>query len=216
MKVYFISGLGANKRGFTFLDLSFCEPVFIEWIAPKPKETLTEYAMRLRNDITEPNPVIVGVSFGGMLATEMAKKDPTLTAILISSNKTSAEFPSLLRIGKYIPLYKWIPSTIVKATGRATKRIVGPKGIEERKVFTQILNESDPMFSKWATTAILNWKNDIIPPNVIHIHGDADHLLPYKKVKCDYTIKGGTHLMIMDKAKEISALLKTIITGLKK
>jgi hypothetical protein len=31
-KVYFISGLGADKRAFSFLDLSFCEPVFINWI----------------------------------------------------------------------------------------------------------------------------------------------------------------------------------------
>ena len=213
MKVYFISGLGANKRAFDFLDLSFCEPVFIEWIKPLPKETLEQYAIRLRAGISEPHPTIVGVSFGGMLATEMAKKDPSLKAIIISSNKIAAEFPAYLRIGKYLPLYKWIPSKIIKATGSVTKRFVGPIGVEEKKVFTQILNESNPDFTRWATGAILNWTNNEVPDNVIHIHGDADHLLPYKRVTCNHTIKGGSHLMIMDKAKELSLLLKKIIMG---
>ncbi len=213
MKVYFISGLGANKRAFHFLDLSFCEPVFIEWIKPLPRETLQHYAMRLRESITESNPVVLGVSFGGMLATEMAKKDPFLKAIIISSNKTAGEFPGFLKIGKYIPLYKWVPGKLVKATGRITKKFVGPKGEEEKKVFTQILNESKPEFTSWATGAILNWTNKDVPENVIQIHGDADHLLPYRLVQCNYTIKGGTHLMVMDKAKEISALLKQLIAG---
>jgi hypothetical protein len=147
-----------------------------------------------------------------MLATEMAKKDLQLKAIIISSNKIASEFPRLLKIGKYLPLYKWVPYKVVKATGRLTKGFVGPKGVEEKKVFTQILNESNPIFTAWATGAILNWTNTEVPPNVVHIHGDADHLLPYKMVKCNHTIKGGTHLMIMDKAKELSILLKQLIS----
>ncbi|MBC7650419.1 MAG: alpha/beta hydrolase, partial [Deinococcales bacterium] len=83
-KVYFISGLGADKRSFSFLDLSFCEPIFISWLIPLSKETLVAYALRLRATITEPNPIIVGLSFGGMLVTEMAKNDATVTPIIIS------------------------------------------------------------------------------------------------------------------------------------
>lgn len=212
MKVYFISGLGANSRAFNFLDLTFCEPVFIEWIEPLPRESLEHYAMRLKENITESNPVVVGVSFGGMLATEMAKRDPTLKAIIISSNKTSAEFPGYLRMWRYFPVYKWAPPGLVKASGRLTKRFVGPKGQEEKKVFMQILHESNPAFTSWATDAILNWKNKDVPQNVVHIHGDADTLLPYRYVKCNHTIKHGSHLMIMDKAKELSILLKQIIS----
>jgi pimeloyl-ACP methyl ester carboxylesterase len=210
-KVYFISGLGANRRAFDFLDLSFCEPIFIEWIKPLPKESLQHYAMRLKEGITSPNPVVVGVSFGGMLSTEMAKADPSLKAIIISSNKTSAEFPGYLRMWKYFPVYRWLPPKLVKATGRLTKDIVGPKGKDEKKVFMQILNDTDHSFTNWATDAILRWKNKEVPKNVIHIHGNADRLLPYSFVKCDHTINKGTHLMIFDRAKEISVLLKQII-----
>jgi len=112
-KVYFISGLGADKRVFSFLDLSFCVPVFIEWITPLKKESLESYALRLSKNIPEINPTIVGISFGGMLATEIAKANPDIKAIIISSNKTSAELPNLFRIGKYLPVYssKELPNT---------------------------------------------------------------------------------------------------------
>lgn len=213
MKVYFISGLGANSKAFKFLDLSFCEPVFIEWIKPLKNESLEHYALRLKEGITTPNPVVVGVSFGGMLATEMAKKDATLKAIIISSNKTSLEFPAYLRMWKHFPVYKWLSPKLVKSTGRLAKNFVGPKGVEEKKVYMEILNDSDSKFTNWATDAILKWQNTEVPKNVIHIHGDADHLLPYRMVKCDHTIKNGTHLMIMDKAKELSDLLKQVIIG---
>ena len=67
--------------------------IFINWIAPLKKESLESYALRLRNYIPEPRPLIIGISFGGMLVTEMAKADSNIKGIIISSNKTSSEFP---------------------------------------------------------------------------------------------------------------------------
>lgn len=211
MKVYFISGLGANKKAFNFLDLSFCEPVFIEWLPPQPRESLEHYALRLRESLKEEHPIIVGVSFGGMLATEMAKQDPLLKAILISSNKCAPEFPGYLRIWRHFPVYKWVPDRLVKIGGRFSRPVLGPKGKDQKKIFTEILNETNPTFNSWAIDAILGWKNTTVPKNVIHIHGTSDTLLPYRYVKADHVINGGTHFMIMDNGKELSALLKKII-----
>ena len=113
-KVYFISGLGADKRVFSLLDLSFCQPVYIDWITPIEKESLKDYALRLRKQIKEENPTVVGISLGGMLTTEMAKADKNLNAIIIASNKTSLEFPSYFRIIKYFPIYKFGPQSLLK------------------------------------------------------------------------------------------------------
>ncbi|MBI5858459.1 MAG: hypothetical protein HZB42_12515 [Sphingobacteriales bacterium] len=119
--VYFISGLGADKRAFSLLDLSFCNPVFIEWIKPLKNESLRQYAIRLKEQITDPEPVIVGVSFGGMLATEIAKTGSTRKTIIISSNKTKMEFPKILLTGKYLPLYKWLPSAFLRKSALIRK-----------------------------------------------------------------------------------------------
>jgi pimeloyl-ACP methyl ester carboxylesterase len=210
-KVYFISGLGADKRAFSFLDLSFCEPVFIEWIKPQEKESLKDYALRLKNQITDPHPTIIGVSFGGMLATEIAKSDPSVKAIIIASNKTKNEFPKIFLAGKYIPAYKWVPPSLLKKATLIRNKFFGPKGEKQKQIFREILNDADTDFSKWAIYSILHWDNAEIPANLTHIHGTSDRLLPYRLVKADFTIKGGSHLMVMNQHDDISALLKKLI-----
>jgi pimeloyl-ACP methyl ester carboxylesterase len=210
-KVFFISGLGADKRVFSFLDLSFCEPVYIDWIDPLKKESLESYALRLRKTIAHPEPVIVGISFGGMLATEMAKADPGIRAIIISSSKTADEFPGYLRIGKYVPFYKWMPGTVMKRSAYLIKWIFGRNGKEQKKVFYEIIRDTDPDFVKWAITSILYWKNKEVPKNIVHLHGTADRLLPHRLVKADHLIKGGNHVMPMDSHEEVSALLRQLI-----
>lgn len=210
-KVYFISGLGADKRIFSFLDLSFCEPVFIDWITPEKNEPLQSYALRLRNQIPDTSPVIIGISFGGMLTTEMAKADPSVRAIILSSNKTKTEFPGYFRVGLYLPLYKWSPVALAKKVTLKTSAILGGTTVEEKKLLHQIIRESDMGFVRWAISAILHWKNTTIPSNIIHVHGTADKLLPFRYVKADYAIEGGTHVMTLDKHREISLLLKELI-----
>jgi pimeloyl-ACP methyl ester carboxylesterase len=212
-KVYFISGLGADERSFSFLDLSFCEPVFINWLEPKPKETLEAYAMRLKATITEPAPTIVGLSFGGMLATEIAKADSSARVIIISSNKTTTEFPFWLKIGKYFPIYNWLPDKTFTTTKLGIYWFMGAKTIAEKAAIKAIVSDAKVDFYKWAIGAILNWQNTTRPKNVFHIHGSADKTLPFFLTKSvDVRIKGGEHLMIMNKAAEISALLSKKIS----
>lgn len=210
-KVYFIAGLGANKRAFEFLELGWCQPVFLDWITPLKGESLADYALRLRQDIKEDHPVIVGVSFGGMLTTEMAKADPLVKAIIISSNKTAAEFPGYLRMWKHLPVYRWVSPRIIKMTGHLTKSLIGPSGKLQKQTFNKILSETDPEFTAWAIDAILHWQNTEVPPNLTHIHGSADRLLPMFYTKPHHVVNKGKHIMIMDKAGEISVLLKKLI-----
>jgi pimeloyl-ACP methyl ester carboxylesterase len=210
-KVYFISGLGADKRVFSYLDLSFCEPVFIDWINPLQNETLHSYAARLRQSIDEEHPTVVGLSLGGMLAAEMAAMDEKIKAIIIASNRSSKEFPALLRFLKYIPLYKLIPGFVLKNTQRMYTYAFGVKDKAHKKILYQVIADSDMRFVKWAINAIVHWRYQQPPGNIIHIHGTADRLLSVKKVKADHIVKGGTHVMTLDQHKEVSFLLRQLI-----
>lgn len=212
-KVYFISGLGADSRSFGFLDLSFCDGQFIQWLPPSPGETLASYAEKLFTSINDEKATIVGLSFGGMLATEIAKKHPGTKVIIIASSKTHLEIPLYLRVWRHLPIYRFHSNRTKNYAGQFVLSILGTKGIEQRKLQQQIMKDSDPLFTRWAIHAILNWNNTVIPKNVIHIHGTADRLLPYRYVKADYIINNGEHVMIMDKAEEVSELLKKLITN---
>ncbi len=210
-KVYFIPGLGADKRVFKFLDLSFCNPVFIDWAIPAKNESLPSYSERLFKIINDDEATIVGLSFGGMLATEIAIHHPRTKVILVSSAKTYKELPFYLRMWRHLPIYKLHSQKNKNVMGRFALKILGSKGEEQQKLQLKILADSDPSFTRWATGAILNWRNTVVPKNVIHIHGTADKLLPYKFVKADYTVQGGEHVMLMDMPVEVSAILKKII-----
>ena len=48
-------------------------------------------------------------------------------------------------------------------------------------------------------------------PNIVHIHGNNDGIFPIKHIKNCIVIEGGTHVMILNKAKEISKLLLEVI-----
>lgn len=211
-KVYFISGLGADYRSFGFLDLSFCDAHFIQWTAPLPGDTLVSYAEKLFASINDEEAIIVGLSFGGMLAVEIAKKHPRTKVIVIASSKTYREIPLYLRVWRHFPVYKFHSDKTKNYSGGFVLKILGTTGAEQRKVQRQIMSDSDPAFTRWAIHAILSWKNKIVPENVIHIHGTSDRLLPYRHVNAHYTITNGAHVMIMDKAEELSALLKKLIT----
>jgi esterase/lipase len=212
MRVYFISGLGADKTVFQLLDLAFCEPVFIDWIAPLKNEPLAGYAMRLKEAYTIPDDaVIVGLSFGGMLATEIAKAFKSARIIILSSSKTKNEIPALYRTGNYLPVYKWLPDGIQKFFMRRYETMFGVTSKQGKEIYQNVITHADMGFNAWAVWALLHWKNTEVPPNVTHIHGTNDKILFYKKVTCNITIQNGGHLMVMEQAGEMSRILKQVI-----
>ena len=86
--VYVFSGLGADERVFHKIDFSSYDVHFIKWITPKKNESIESYALRLTLQITKPLPVLIGLSFGGMMAVEVAKHIATEKIVLISSAKS--------------------------------------------------------------------------------------------------------------------------------
>jgi hypothetical protein len=79
--VYCMPGMAASPKIFEYLD--FPKPFqihLLSWIPPKKQETLSAYAQRMCERIEYEHPVLLGVSFGGVLVQEMAKHIP-LSAI---------------------------------------------------------------------------------------------------------------------------------------
>lgn len=93
-EIFLISGLGADKRVFDYLDLSEYKAFHIRWIDPHPKESIESYATRLLVQITKQKPVLIGISFGGMMAIEIGKLIDTEKIIIISSAKSKKDIPS--------------------------------------------------------------------------------------------------------------------------
>ncbi len=210
--IYCISGLGANEKCFQYLDLSFAETVFINWIQPFANETLHDYAMRIKQQfIHDKNPVIFGLSLGGMIAVEIAKAIPSAKVVIISSAKTKNEIPFYWKMFQYLPVYKILPEWSIKHRSSIRNYFLGIKKQRTKNYINHVALHADIKFYRWAIGAILTWQNQTLPSNVTHIHGTDDKLLPFRFIKADVTVNAGGHLMIIDNAEKISALVKNIV-----
>lgn len=183
----------------------------MQWITPEKEDTLESYARRISAVITSPNPILIGLSFGGMLAIEIAKYRPVKKCILISSCKSSKEIPTRLKLIGKSGITKVLPGSVMKKPNFVLEHLFGAKTKEEKSFLKEILADTDPDFLKWALNAIIKWKNTTIPKNTISIHGDDDKILPIKNIKVDYVIKEGGHIMVVNKAKEVERVIREVL-----
>lgn len=216
ISIYFISGLGADRRAFR--RLVFPEEfkiIHLDWISPEPNESLVSYASRLALNIDTSTPFyLVGLSFGGMLATEISKQLNPKHTFLISSTPTFKELPWYYRMAGSVSLQKLVPTGLLKKSNGIGLKFLGAKSDEERRLLKQLVVDSDPYFMKWALTCILTWRNTERPLNVTHIHGTSDNILPIRfTVKPDHIIEGAGHFMVYANAQEIIDIINNQITS---
>ncbi len=206
--IYLFSGLGADERVFHLLDLSDYSITFIKWIAPQDKETIENYAKRLLDQITTTKPTLVGLSFGGLIAVEVAKQIETDKVILIASAKTKMEIPFYYRFAGLLGLHKLLPTQLLKSSNFITNWLFGATSTFDKQLLKQILIDSDPIFLKWAIDQIVHWTNQARINNIFHIHGTNDKILPLSFVKCNAKIKHGGHLITLNKADDLNHILR--------
>ena len=89
--------------------------------------------------------------------------------------------------------------------------LFGAKTEEEKRMLDAILKDSDPDFQKWAVDKIVNWENTAVPVNCLQIHGDKDRLIPIQYVDYTIRVKGGGHLMVWNKAAELSYPIRNFL-----
>ncbi|MEM6684971.1 MAG: alpha/beta hydrolase [Bacteroidota bacterium] len=205
LHIYCISGLGADKRVFDFLELA-CQFTALDWIPHQPKENIASYAKRLIDFYEldkKPNCVIIGVSFGGMIAAEMCSLLKARKVFVISSATSSKELPKIFSLAGRLNLVQWIPKIFLKPNIHLAAFMFGT---QRKKLLQSILNETDLDFLRWGMHAITTWnkpKNNI---EIVTIHGTKDRIIPQKGTK-NYSIQNGGHLMIIDEHIVISNII---------
>ena len=182
----------------------------ISWLLPLRKESFKSYAERLAEPIRKAkNPVVIGVSLGGMLASEMTTFIPQMRAIIISSVKSPEERPTLLKIGRILPLQRLLPESFIKKGtwfwGQAHKQV----NKNDFYYFIKMFHDQDERFLKWAIVHIPRWKGRGVHDRIHHIHGDKDELFPFQYIKDAHLVKNGTHFMVYTRGKEVTQIIKT-------
>ncbi len=206
-------GLAASTAIFERIALpeDTFEMIFLEWEIPLDNESLSAYAKRITEKIKHENPVLVGVSFGGILVQEMAKHIDARKVIIISSVKSNLEFPRRIKIAKRTKAYKLIPMRLILNAESLAQFSFGEKVNQRLKLYEKFLSVRDIRYLNWAVEQVVLWDRTVADESVIHIHGDLDDVFPIKYIKDCTIVKGGTHIMILNKYKWLNENLARFI-----
>lgn len=214
--VYFMPGLAASPRIFERikLDPSKYDVTFLEWKMPKKKERLVDYCKRIiKEDIQHENPVLIGVSFGGVVVQEIARMISVRKVIIISSIKSHLEFPKRMRITQQYKLYHLFPTGLVNYVDAICKLPFSGKVKDRIKLYQLYLSVNSKRYLDWAFKEILEWKCDKPLEGIIHIQGDHDAVFPVENISegSYISVPGGTHVMILNKYRWFNKNLPGLI-----
>ena len=212
MVIYAIPGLGTTEKLYVNTKISGVEIIVLTWPEVNKNDTMQSYAKKFISQIDTSIPFyLLGVSFGGMLCVELAKMISPQKTFLISTCKSRKELPWFIKMMKYLSLHKIISEKQHRKMAYQGRWIIG-FGKTYIPEFLGMVNSMTENYFKYCINIIVSWEGKELPKNSIHIHGDADRLLWYKYVKSDYTIKQGSHAMVVFKAEEINQIIEKEIS----
>jgi len=207
--VYFMPGMSANSLIFEKIKLSSKYKLhLLEWIDPLKNETLKDYSIRFSEIIIHKNPVLVGVSFGGVLVQEISKIIEVHQTIIISSIKSNKELPNSMKMVKLTKSYKLLPVKWLNDFESLITFVLGPRINRRVELYRKYLSVRDRNYLSWAIKELIEWDQDESMDNVIHIHGTKDMIFPAIYLKNYIPLPNGDHAMILKKADWINKFLE--------
>ena len=183
----------------------------LEWEIPDADESLEKYSKRMLKYIQHENSVLIGVSFGGVIVQEMARFLDLKRLIIISSVKCTEELPPRMKFASKTGLFRLIPTGLADYVDYFEKIAVGDFLKKRAKLYKQYISITDKQYLNWAIKNMVNWKCEKPDEKVIHIHGDRDEVFPIKNIKDAIVVKGGTHIMIINRFRWFNEHLPELI-----
>lgn len=212
--IYCFPGQGSDRRIFDSLSI---DPSFqikiIEYGTPEKGMTMQSFAKQLSGQIdTTTAFILLGVSLGGMICTELAEIIKPEKTIIIASAKNRTELPFRYTFQKTIPIYKLVPGVLLLFGAKILQPIVEPDRNKNKETFKSMIAGKSPTYLRRTVKLLMDWSRVSNSNKIYQIHGTNDHTVPFRKIKApDYVIEKGSHMMTLTRGKNISESLNTIL-----
>ncbi|MBK9597714.1 MAG: alpha/beta hydrolase [Flavobacteriales bacterium] len=212
MTVYFLPGVGCDKRLFSRIKLPGHEMVMLEW-PPFPKRCrLEELAAEMRSGVDGTKPhMLAGVSLGGMVAQELALLTKPEKVILISTWTGPHEWPRQVHVMKSLGGTCLIGRFTMWATW-PFKRFLGLRDRISDQLLWDMAKKETAAKIRRGVEAVLRWKGTRWKGPVARIHGTNDQAIPMR-FPVDHAVEGGGHVMVLTRAEEISRWMQEVINA---
>ena len=211
-RILLLTGMTPDKRVFDRMLPLLRSAVIVDWIEPMRHESIRDYASRLGQCMTKDDSTVVcGVSFGGIVALELASCIHARACVLISSVRSPKELPPRFRAFRVLnPLTAELGMQMIGAMSS-----YWPRPLRTAVTWRLMkLSGLSGAWHRWATAAVLNWdpcsQENAIP--VFQIHGDRDKTFPIRYIDADYVVRGGGHVLPLTHGPEVAEIVSQITT----
>jgi pimeloyl-ACP methyl ester carboxylesterase len=211
--IYLLPGIEKDFPIFDRMRELLPESVLVEYPPPQRAETLSSYAGRVAQRLV-PNSIVAGISWGGVLAQEVAPLLPAKGCIVIASVRGGHQLPPHMRLGR--KLSRGTYSAVLRAAGSIAHYV--PKSVKTSSTYQFSKFASSDGWHRWAASALNTWSPspllEAIP--VLHIHGTADRTFPIRHVDADVEIEGGKHALPISHPREVADAIMQFVAECEK
>jgi len=213
-KQYFISGLGADETAFQKLADFGTTKIMVKWLKNLPDETLRSYAERLiKKYQIQQEDIIVGLSFGGLIAQQIAEILNSKFVILVSSFRTKDDLKLLINKGLNLKLHRLIPDFKPPIIDEIIASYLNSGSRLSKPVLKQMIEKTDVQLMKWSIEKIYQQEQPLSEAVMkYNLIGGKDKIVKTWRNESTYVIDSGSHFMVYDNAEEVSAVIKQIVT----
>ena len=210
-----IPGMGADERLFA-PQLADGLPIEVApMITPERGDDMARYAERIRDavDLTG-NYAVGGISYGGMVACELAQLCAPKFVLLIASCREGRSLPGYYRLVEYTS--RLLPTPLIQRRCAASSRVLASVEKLDREQYDLIRDMSLNMpvpFLRRVGRMIIQWEGprDYSCP-VRHIHGSKDRVIPFSRVTPDEVVPEGGHLINMTHTNQVNRYIERVLT----
>lgn len=207
-RLLLFTGMTPNAGTFRHQVDSLPNAKVVEWLAPEPDETLTAYSDRMASHLADEEPAyLAGLSFGGIVALEVACRIKVAGCFLISSIRSPSELPPRLKM--FRSLRHVSAEHVFKSVGAiadAIPRFLRTRSIARLSKFAH----DEGRWHRWSTAAVLGWAphSAIELVLVLRIHGDSDRTFPARYLNADVIVRQGGHELPLTHPEEVTVFLR--------
>jgi pimeloyl-ACP methyl ester carboxylesterase len=213
IRVVLFSGMGADHRLFRSIRIPETEIVTPDHADPAPGENLMQYAARIADGLSiQPDDIVGGISFGGMLAGEIARQRRVAGLILLGSclrpDRLPRSYRWIERLGCFIPdfalscrswrpLVRWRFAPITRDAETCLIEMASRYPAAQIRAFGR-------MIMGWAGV-------DEVSCPVLSIHGDSDRIIPLRSASSDIILKDAGHAFTLTHAEQTSSAIREFL-----
>ena len=213
IRVVLFSGMGADNRLFRSIRIPEVEIVTPDHVEPEPGEKLAQYAARIADGLSiQAEDIVGGISFGGMLAGEIARQRQVTGLILLGTclrpDRLPRSYRWIERLGCFIPDFalscrSWRPFVRWR---------FAPITKDAETCLIEMANRYPAAQIRAFGRMIMDWAGvDDISCPVLSIHGDSDRIIPLKSASSDIILKDAGHAFTLTHAEETTSAIRKFL-----